>query len=381
MNRVATRRDAGLVLLLGVVALVGTRSLWLSNSFYGFVFVSGWWLLCSLLLSGLTRSKLLRRLGLVLAGLSLGLLVAESHAASAQRTRTVRTPEYIQRDPILGYAPRADTVARVEKSLLGEPVYKVVYSFDQHGLRLVPTPAQPSASNVLFYGGSFVMGEGVADSECLPAQLQILSEGRLRAHNMAFHGYGPQQMLASLQNQREGYSVGEAPVALAVYGALLPEHFQRVAGRTTWDLEGPNYQVKDGGALYAGPFRAPWRAAILKTWSKSHFFRRYLKLQIPANDPEQNRDRFLAVVEASQKLVKERYGADFLVILWSPSPEMSERVSQLLGERGIEAVGVHTIMPDFFSNTDYQLKSPVEQHPSALAHRRIAEYLLQRLSP
>lgn len=73
----------------------------------------------------------------------------------------------------------------------GETIYRVVYTVDELGRRVVPVPeARSRDRHLIFSGGSFTYGEGVDDRETLPYQVGI-GTTRYKPYIYAFHGWGP----------------------------------------------------------------------------------------------------------------------------------------------------------------------------------------------
>ena len=107
---------------------------------------------------------------------------------------------YFHTDDRYGYAPAANDRVRATRRENHEVVYDVVYNFDSHGLRMTPPDGESGGECILFFGGSFAFGQGVADHETLPSLVGQKTGGRFRAYNVGFHGYGPHQMLYALEH-------------------------------------------------------------------------------------------------------------------------------------------------------------------------------------
>ncbi len=74
-----------------------------------------------------------------------------------------------------------------------------------------------------------------------------------RIVNAGFHGYGPHQMLRSLETGRLDPILGDGVEHVFYQG--MAGHVPRAAGRVTWDLAGPLYEVgPEGGVDFVGPF-------------------------------------------------------------------------------------------------------------------------------
>jgi hypothetical protein len=69
----------------------------------------------------------------------------------------------------LGYKPLANADARATKYHGNQFLYDVVYHTDEFGRRRTPEPIASPDHFIAFFGCSYTFGEGVAESETLPA--------------------------------------------------------------------------------------------------------------------------------------------------------------------------------------------------------------------
>ena len=96
--------------------------------------------------------------------------------------------------------------------------------------------------DAFFFGDSFTYGEGVNDDETLPYLFEKLSGGRYRAYNLAFHGYGPQQMLRVIETGLLEKMVSDQRPLIVVYEALV-QHIERAAGKLNLGCQGTSLYV------------------------------------------------------------------------------------------------------------------------------------------
>jgi hypothetical protein len=288
--------------------------------------------------------------------------------------------DYFVDDDDLGYVPQAGRAFTSTKKLDGEAIYTTRYTIGADGLRVTPAPAAAAAGSVLFFGDSYTVGEGLPDDATLPWLVGSELDGRLRAYNFGFHGYGPHQMLAMLQSGRVAQRVAEPPV-LAVYSAIT-DHVARVRGRE-WDKHGPRYRLKDDGRLVRkGQFdeaRGPFAAAAHARLERSRIFRRTLGSERPM-DPE-DMAVYLAVVAEARNEVAARFpGCRFEVLLWGgKSSATARRIANGLRERGIAVHREMEFLPDYARHRDRYVLSPRDAHPNAAANREIARFVAERV--
>lgn len=152
-------------------------------------------------------------------------LVTETHSAT-----------YYLPDEIRGYAAKRSAVA-VSKKMYGNNVaFNVIYTTNQYGLRITPYDLRSlehsqidGYQNVVFFGCSYVFGEGVNDNETLPYLFEEKSHGKYRAYNFGFSGYGPHQMLRILESDLLKPVVNNGRQPIGIYLALF-SHIDRAAG-------------------------------------------------------------------------------------------------------------------------------------------------------
>lgn len=108
------------------------------------------------------------------------------------------------------------------------PDFDVRYHIDAYGNRRVPGAPPPGAPALIFLGGSFTFGHGVADDETYPALLQQRWP-ELRIVNAATNGWGTAQALLVLDE----HLARESQVAGVVY-AFISNHVVRNHLRKEW---------------------------------------------------------------------------------------------------------------------------------------------------
>jgi hypothetical protein len=289
--------------------------------------------------------------------------------------------DYTRTDDVLGYAPRRNCVRRVSKHMFGEVLCEATYTIDSSGLRAVPGgPPVDDSQCILFFGGSYTYGEGVEDSEALPAVVQALAG--IKTRNIAIHGYGPHQMLAAIESGNVESAVTRKP-RLAIYPALV-SHLARAAGLSFWDKHGPRYVLDPRGKLRRkGHFddeRNPRREFLVELLDKSWFYQRFVKRRIWVRKDDVG--LFLALVGASRDALAARYpGIRFEVILWDSEGTygLEDAITRGLDEAGIPWHLVTKIIPDLADHDARYRLHRYDRHPSPAAYRRVAEYIVEQV--
>lgn len=311
---------------------------------------------------------------------------------------TYREEPYFRQHEILGYAPRISTNVSARKYYRDELIYDVTYSIDSSGLRV----GSPISSNntdtrsVLFFGGSFTFGEGVDDEETMPYQVGIITGGKYACYNFGFHGYGPHQMLAALENDSVENITNHCP-KYAIYQGMTP-HVARSAGLTSWDNQGPRYILNDGEELiFAGkmsdihkegtwrtnPLVSKWYWVALAQLRKSSILKRAFFEKWSISDKDI--DLYVALVDRARALFESRYpDGEFHVIFWDVKlgKGQSKYDDKVLKRLYSKAIRVHLIskaLPGYDNNVLQYVISVHDHHPNALTHSLIAKYVVENI--
>lgn len=354
------------------------------------IWIFSGWAVCFGLTAMRSRTKRLKAIWVNLAFCFFIIVVVEGYALwtlssnNANQASTIRgETELSQVDEVLGYAPIANKTTRIKRKDGAEAPYDVVYTIDSDGLRRSPAASDRSCPSMLFFGGSFTFGESVNDQETMPYQVGLLT--RCPVYNFGYRGYGPHQMLASIESGRVSQVVRTRP-AIAIYQAIS-DHLVRSAGRAPWDTHGPEYLLQKDGALeYVGHF------------DDSDTFLRLVRLRLKQSGIHQkfirpqrrvNRDDIrllVAIVEAARDKLQVQYpDLAFHLIIWDLTTDVPSKLDlynwwyQELEHRGFNLHFISQILPGYPENQDKYIIGDGDAHPNARAHRMIAEYVAQRI--
>jgi hypothetical protein len=262
-------------------------------------------------------------------------------------------------------------------------VYDVDYTIGDVGIRVgPPVESAPPAQAVLFFGGSFTFGEGLHDTLTLPWQVGSLAGFGVRTHNFGFHGYGPHQMLASLERGNLDAVVGEDSVVGVIYSAI-PDHVYRVVGAVPYGRHGPRY-VRDGDTVrHAGRFvDDPGPGGLHGLFGsqlrKSDVWRLAgLQKRLATNEGV---DLMVAIVAEANRRVRERWpGARFDVLLWEVREGVGRQLFRKLTDAGIAVHCIDGLLPGYADRPSAYVLSPHDGHPNGEANRRIAGYVVSQV--
>jgi hypothetical protein len=340
-----------------------------------------------MLLAWFSHSERVRLVSIYLAVIFLalggaeGYLLYEQTKGDGTRLEGSINDGFTQPNDLLGYAPHENSRVTARKLHGSSLIYDVVYTIGPNGLRITPAPDGTSQGCVIFFGDSVTFGEGVNDEESLPYKVAIKIGGQYSVHNFAFSGYGPHQMLATLQARREAPLINCTPTHF-IY-VCIPQHVERVAGLAFWDKHGPRFRltsestvVRDGNFddpdnLTAHPTISQLIQVVLENsllWQKLFGHTREAA----------NLTLLIAIIREAARTTKARYAeSHFDVILWDGND--SERVRAI--ESGLQAAGtaVHRetkAIPDFRSNWRQYVLSEYDMHPNARQLELLADYVV-----
>lgn len=272
----------------------------------------------------------------------------------------------------LGYAPVPGIRVTSRKTIGGQLVYDAVYTISDRGVRV--TKGDPNGDTWLFMGGSVMFGEGVNDDETLPAYFSAALGYKANVINLGFHGYGPHQMLRSLETGRLRPLL-HGVVKQVIYEGIW-SHPWRAAGHNSWDVFGPSYALSRDGVTYTGPFHDRFGGFMTKVLNKSNFFQFVLDRTLYRLDlTDEDIERYARILERSAQLAFEKYGAGFTVVYWDDDNGPSRRVLERLRKTALPLVLVSDVIP---RGEWTELTLPGDPHPKPEAHRRLAAALAAR---
>ena len=279
---------------------------------------------------------------------------------------------------VVGYGPGRSVTYTSRLDVEGKRIYEIDYEIDEHGLRRAPpVVAGGAATTLLCFGGSFMYGEAVRNEQTLPYRVGVLSDGRVKTCNFAYHGYGPHQMARILESGHAGEIVKIEGRLVAVYFAR-PDHVRRVLGLTPWDLTGPRYAlVASGEALHVGRFDDDWLKPKLK---QSHLGRMILRAIAPDDDDDAIELLGAVVDLAARSLRTIRPDAEFHVLLWdSKKYPTAPLVDRELRRRGLKTHSACEALGLAPGSDLTRFGIPEDGHPTPECLDRLARYVLDRI--
>jgi hypothetical protein len=328
-----------------------------------------------------SRPTALKLALLNLAAVAATLAALEVWAGSRRTSPPSYEPASYRRDDVLGMSPRPNSTVRSVRRVDGTVAFDVTYTFGPNGLRVMPIGggAAPDAC-VLFFGDSFIFGEGLEDDQTLPYQVAMLGKGRLEVYNFGFHGYGPQQMLAALEQGRVAGAITCRPTHVILES--IPDHVARAAGLAPWASHYPRYRMEpDGSVRHDGRFDDGARAAgdglrmaVREQLAKSSLFRWIAARQrrLTAGDFQ----LYVGIVRQARRDLQAAYpGSEFVVLYWGAP---GTQAASALQAEGIPIRFAERILPSYAEDpAAYTI--PLDGHPNAKANELLAQHVLDSI--
>jgi hypothetical protein len=282
-------------------------------------------------------------------------------------------------DELLGYALAPGSHVRSTKSVDGETVYDVVYTADEYGRRVTPSSGPTSADDVIvLFGCSNTFGEGVEDDQTLAHYIGLAFPDRA-VLNQAFRGYGPQQMLAMIEDGRlDRWVEGKSVTAIYLF---IDAHVERAVGSmvvtTTWGAQMPAYALDEvGRPVRQGSFRSTrpltnWFYALA---SKSNVLGHY-NVDLPILTASHYRLTARLIDESAKRLAQKARRSQFLFVLHptatrGPSlvPYLDRSVVQVLDYEGL------------WGRADTEFVIEGDWHPTPRAHETLAARIADHMA-
>ncbi len=293
--------------------------------------------------------------------------------------------EYYLQDPILGYKPAPNTVARHTETYEDRRIYSVTYVIDGLGRRDTPVDCPSSRTKfLLFFGDSNTFGDGLEQKQTLPYDAGRLAPG-YQPYNYGFSGWGPAQMLDILKTRdiksevkpREGYAIFffiEDHIARVIGGSRVSTEWGRHLSHYVWHGEGR--LVREGDFATGRPFLTLFYDLV----GTSNVVK-YFDLVWPIWYSDWDYRLTAEVFRESQAILEKEFKLDGFYIVVSPAFDQRARYIYLRFVAELRRGGVKYLdFTKLYDTEDVRYREDKEDyHNSALADRLIAQELVKEL--
>jgi hypothetical protein len=264
-------------------------------------------------------------------------------------------------------------------------IFKAHYTFDNLGRRITPQRKNP-AYNIIMFGDSFTLGEGVNDEESVPYRLALLRPNA-QVFNMAVAGGSPNEFLYEVTHPTIRFDDVPKKKTIVLYD-YMDNHLERLFCRSlcftpagSWILTKPYYKSVDGVPVYQGLFfkDRPVINFIYKKVTESALLR-FFDVILPPQFSQRHFDFFADVILEAKKNVEKKFSnVEFFLVLYpGASAEFGLELRDAAKKKGIAVL-------DYSQVNVYQMaknKATVngDGHPSPVTHLIFA-HLLNRDLP
>lgn len=200
-----------------------------------------------------------KNLGAVLFGVAICMIALVSSECIFRKMARSSSPvlsywpdkEYKDKDPS-GIIKAMPGEWNFRKEIGKNVIYDVNYTIDRQGRRTAKTTGEKN-KYAIFFGCSFVFGEGVNDEETIP--FIFAKDTEYAAYNFGFSGDGPFDVLAKAESYP--FSAGQKYSEGVIFYIFNDAHLYRVKGdlhEIAWQWERPYYEDQAGILMRKGSF-------------------------------------------------------------------------------------------------------------------------------
>jgi hypothetical protein len=286
-----------------------------------------------------------------------------------ERTDSAR---FLEEDAWLGYksVPNVRVVSR--KAYKGQILYEARYSTDAYGRRITPIERPEERRRfLLFFGDSFMFGQGVNDEETLPCYVAQLAP-HYRPYNYGVVGYGPQSMLATLQRDTFAREITE-PQGMLVYlfnDDQIPRAVGSMRVHNAWAHHLPFYTLDAQHRLVRrGNFTSGRPLVAWFYWALgASQMARYFGVDFPRTLTEEHFTLTARILAEARDAFRRTFHSDRFYVLLYPGSKRAKRLIPALVQAGIPYLDYTAL----FDPHQPAFHIVGDGHPTPTAHRTVA---------
>jgi hypothetical protein len=259
----------------------------------------------------------------------------------------------------------------------GQVAYDIEYKIDDFGYRIVPRTTEERASRfALFLGCSFTYGEGLKETETMPYFFSDL-DPTYRSYNMAYHGYGPNDLLARARGDTNLQKMIEQPSGVILY-TFIDDHVQRALGSSSHFVttmgNHPYFTENEDGRLtqhkdfdHGEPFFALF-SNLLGSSATGNFFH----LDFPPRLSEKHFRFFAEIVSELREEYSRQFPKSHFYFIFYPGSHLAGTVIPFLEEKKIHYLDYSNLQFHKYSKLSMQIK---DGHPAVEANRLLSQII------
>jgi hypothetical protein len=279
---------------------------------------------------------------------------------------------YFINDLNRGYIAKPASIVNSIKIAEKDTIYNVHYTTDNYSRRVsIPVNEDSLKYYAIFFGGSITFGEGVNDNETFASWFNLYHPDYY-SYNYAFCGYGPNQMLAKLQEDDIRKEIKyDSGIFIYVY---IDEHIKRAAGALSvvrdWAKNTPHYTYdKYGNLIRKGSFQNGRKIKTLffRVIGSSNIMK-YFNVDIPGKLKPKHYKLTADIFKYSFAAYKEKFSNDKFYVVIFPGSE--NEIINYIKDTGIKIID----LSDLYTKYEYRLHK-FDLHPNAQGHKIFAKEL------
>lgn len=259
-------------------------------------------------------------------------------------------------------------------------VVDFIFSKNQRGFLRSTHNSKKLLPKILFFGCSFVFGDGVSDEETLPSQVARRVEN-YNVENLGLLGAGPNDIWRRFEKGEFNFlnsTVGETKqqnIAIYLHFAF---HISRVAGSGKWlvhnpaQYDSPHYQLIKNELKFQGSHKESlgWKYHLYRILNQSSTLQ-YFNLGLPQIRRE---DIFTTVqlIESISQRLKKDFGVEKFIIVSFPAYNiMGTPALDILKTKGFKVLEISK--DQMQKNVNGDLFIPLDGHPTAALQNYLAK--------
>jgi hypothetical protein len=258
-------------------------------------------------------------------------------------------------------------------------VWNVRYSTDEFGRRRTVFPGtQTPTATAVFFGCSFLFGEGSEDADTIPSCFCKESSGYLAA-NYGVPGWGTQHMLALLESGQLPAQMF-MPAKLGVYLYLPEIHEARVVGDMDivngfgsgfpyYELNATGQPERKGSFASGRPVTSLFYGVLGKSRTRA-----LLGLNFPRRQP-QHYLLTAAVIARARDLFLQQFPDSRFIVVAYPDPDPETLTLQTCRKNGLEVLDLRQL----FDPAHPSFQHEGDGHPTPAANAAVASAIVKYL--
>jgi hypothetical protein len=261
-------------------------------------------------------------------------------------------------------------LSTVTTDITHRSIYSVTYTYDIHGRRRTPDPLVAN-ENILMFGDSFTLGEGVNDEETTAFQLGTLRPNS-KVYNLGLAGGSPNQFLyeAELTSPTRLASI-DTDIPTSILYIYMDHHLERLVARSSaqaWIHEQPYYVRKNNKLVFQGSFNAREPLNSLYEIIKLSHLLKYFNVEFPPRFTKKHFNLFALAMKQAHESLRFRFPNSrfYLALYPGASHYYGQQIATASRQLNISVLDYSRI--DMYQATTGRAFLPLDGHPTPISH-------------